>query len=137
MVPGPDADGTPPKPWARTFDLHVEDHRAPLDELARVLQVARAYLVFDEAETAYIHGDTETALAARKRMMSLAPDDDQVVLWGAVNLALAGRTDEARAALARASEVEPRAAEHLRRFAEGGQLHGGDATLRALGIEPG
>jgi uncharacterized Ntn-hydrolase superfamily protein len=136
VVPGPDADGTPPRPWARTFDLHVEDHRAPLDELARVLQVARAYLAFDEAETAYIKGDTETALQARTRMIGLAPDDDQVILWGAVNLALAGRVDEAREALARASAVEPRSAEHLRRFAEAGQLHGGEATLRALGIEP-
>jgi uncharacterized Ntn-hydrolase superfamily protein len=136
VVPGPDADGTPPRPWARTFDLHVEDHRAPLDELARVLQIARAYLAFDEAETAYIKGDTETALQARTRMIGLAPDDDQVILWGAVNLALAGRVDEAREALARASAVEPRSAEHLRRFAEAGQLHGGEATLRALGIEP-
>jgi uncharacterized Ntn-hydrolase superfamily protein len=136
VVPGPDADGTPPRPWARTFDLHVEDHRAPLEELARVLQVARAYLAFDEAETAYIKGDTETALKARTRMIGLAPDDDQVILWGAVNLALAGRVDDAREALARASAVEPRSAEHLRRFAEAGQLHGGEATLRALGIEP-
>jgi len=136
VVPGPDADGTPPRPWARTFDLHVEDHRTPLDELARVLEVARAYLAIDEAETAFLNGDEETALEARKRSVALAPDDDQVILWSAVNLALAGRIDEARDALARATAVEPRAAEHLRRFAEGGQLPGGEATLRALGIDP-
>jgi uncharacterized Ntn-hydrolase superfamily protein len=136
VVPGPDADGNPPKPWARTFDLHIEDHRAPLQELSRVLQLARAYLAFDEAETAYINGDNEAALKARRRTVELAPDDDQVVLWGAVTLAVAGHVDEAREALARASAVEPRAAEHLRRFAEAGQLHGGDETLRALGIEP-
>jgi uncharacterized Ntn-hydrolase superfamily protein len=135
VVPGPGVDGTPPRPWARTFDLHIEDHRAPLDELARVLRVARAYLAFDEAETAFINGNTEAALEARERSVALAPDDDQVMLWGAVNLALAGRIDEAREALAKATAVEPRSGEHLRRFAEGGQLHGGAATLRALGLD--
>jgi uncharacterized Ntn-hydrolase superfamily protein len=136
LVPGPDADGTPPKPWARTFDLHVEDHPAPLEELGRVLRIARAYLAFDEAETAYLKGDLDAALEARKRTLAFAPDDDQVVLWSAVTLAATGHPEEAREALARASAVEPRSAEHLRRFAEGGQLHGGEATLRVLGIEP-
>ena len=30
-------------PWARRFDLRVEDHRDPVGELARVLTLARAY----------------------------------------------------------------------------------------------
>jgi hypothetical protein len=30
--------------------------------------------------------------------------------------------------------VEPRSAEHLRRFAEAGHLPGGEAVLRTLGI---
>src|SRR4029079_3670044 len=32
--------------WATRYDLHVEDDRSPLDELARVLRVARAYEAF-------------------------------------------------------------------------------------------
>jgi hypothetical protein len=54
--------------------------------------------------------------------------------YSIVARALAGRTDEGRAALAAASAVEPRSGEHLRRFAEQGHLPGGEATLRALGI---
>jgi hypothetical protein len=49
---------------------------------------------------------------------------------------MAGRTDDARSALAAALAAEPRSAEHLRRFAEAGHLPGGDQTLRSLGIEP-
>jgi uncharacterized Ntn-hydrolase superfamily protein len=132
VAPGPDAAGTPPSPWATRFDLRVEDHRAPLDELARLLRVARAYEAMDEAEQAFARGDEAGAMAAGERSVELAPDDDQVVLWHAVGLAQAGRLEEARAAFARASAVEPRAGEHLRRFAEAGHLPGGDAVLRAL-----
>ena len=38
--------------WATRYDLRVEDHRAPLDELARLLRVARAYEAFDRSRGA-------------------------------------------------------------------------------------
>jgi len=136
VAPGPDADGTVAAPWTRAFDLHVEDHRAPLDELTRLVALARSYNAMDEAERAFLARDRAAADAARERSVALAPDDDQVVLWSAVGLANAGRIDEARGALARATAAEPRSGEHLRRFLEAGQLPGGVATLRALGLEP-
>ena len=36
--------------WATTYDLRVEDDRAPLDELDRLLRLARAYEAFDRSE---------------------------------------------------------------------------------------
>ncbi len=44
------------------------------------------------------------------------------------------RDAEARDAFARATSVESRSGEHLRRFAEAGHLPGGDDTLRRLGL---
>ena len=102
----------------------MEDHRSPVDELARVLAVARAYDAMDEAELAGGRGDLEAAAAAIERSRAFAPDDDQLLLWHGVGLALAGRVDDARADLACATEVDPRAGEHLRRFAEPGHLPG-------------
>jgi uncharacterized Ntn-hydrolase superfamily protein len=135
LVVAPGAgDGATPQPWARRFDLRVEDHGSPVDELARVLSVARAYEAMDEAEAAGGRGDVAAARAASERARAWAPDDDQILLWHAVGLALGGRVDEARAGLARATEVEPRAGEHLRRFAEQGHLPGGEAVLRALRV---
>jgi uncharacterized Ntn-hydrolase superfamily protein len=134
VVPGPGADGVPAPPWAKRFDVRVEDHRAPLEELDRLVTLARAYDALDEAETAFSEGSPDHG-AARARSVDLAPDDDQIVLWSAVGLVAAGRIDEARRAFARAVAIEPRAGEHLRRFAEGRQLPGGDATLRALGVD--
>ena len=133
VASGP-GSGSTPQPWARRFDVRVEDHRSPVDELARVLSVARAYEAMDEAEAAGGRGDLAAAAAASERSRALAPDDDQILLWHAVGLALAGRVDQARAELARATEAEPRAGEHLRRFAEQGHLPGGDAVLQAMGL---
>jgi uncharacterized Ntn-hydrolase superfamily protein len=132
LVVAPGGDDA--RPWSRRFDVRVEDDRDPLGQLARVLRVARAYEAFDLAEQATAAGDTVGAGEAQRRSLALVPDDDQLVLWSAVGLAVAGRLEEARAALAEAVAVEPRAAEHLRRFAEVGQLPGGEETLRALGI---
>jgi uncharacterized Ntn-hydrolase superfamily protein len=128
---GPDGR---PVPWARRVDLRVEDSRDPLAELARLLALGKAYDVMDGAEDAALRGDLDRAVTAYRAAVELAPRDDQVVLWAAVGLALAGRTDEARAALAAATAVEPRSGEHLRRFAEAGHLPGGETTLRALGL---
>jgi len=124
---GPDA-----RPWARRFDLRVDDHRAPLEELGRLLRLARGYEAMDAAEKAATGGDPRTAETAGAASVALAPDDDQVVLWQAVWLALAGRPAEARAAFADAVGVEPRSGEHLRRFAEAGHLPGGEAVLSTL-----
>ena len=138
VAPGAPAGGQPDAsapPWARRHDLRVEDSRAPLDELARLLDLARAYDAMGEAEQAGLRGDTAGVAAAATRSLDLAPDDDMVVLWSAVGLAMAGRTVEARAALASATAVESRSAEHLRRFAEAGHLPGGAEVLRVLGID--
>ncbi len=130
LVVAPGGHGSPP--WARLFDLRVEDHRVPLEELSRLLSVARAYGAMDDAEEAAARGDGAAAAAAGERSIELAPEDDQVILWHAVWLAAAGRVAEARVEFTRAAAIEPRAGEHLRRFAEAGHLPGGEVALRIL-----
>jgi uncharacterized Ntn-hydrolase superfamily protein len=132
VVVGKGEAGSPP--WARRIDLRVEDHRDPLGELARLVRLARAYDAMDEAEQAFLHGDAETALAARRASAALAPEDDMILLWAAVGLAQDGREAEARALFAEAAAAEPRSGEHLRRFAEAGHLPDAEAVLRVLGL---
>jgi uncharacterized Ntn-hydrolase superfamily protein len=134
VAPAITTDGSPARPWTRRVDLRVDDHPAPLDELERLLRLGQAYDAMEAAERAALAGDATGATRLRARSVELAPDDDQVLLWSAVDLATAGRLDEARAALARAAAAEPRSGEHLRRFAEAGHLPGGEETLRRLGL---
>ena len=108
--------------WATRYDLRVEDHRAPLDELARLLRLARAYEAFDRSEEPARAGDLQAAAAAMEEAHALAPDDDQITLWTSVMLAGSGRVDEARALFREASRAEPRSEEHLRRFLAAGHL---------------
>jgi uncharacterized Ntn-hydrolase superfamily protein len=135
VAPGPNAEGAAAPPWARRFDLRVEDDRDPLGELARLLSIARGYEAMGEAETALLAGELDAANVAGERSVAFAPEDDQIVLWSGVGLVLEGRVEEARAAFSRAAAVEPRSGEHLRRFAEAGHLPGGEAVLRALELD--
>jgi uncharacterized Ntn-hydrolase superfamily protein len=108
--------------WATRYDLRVEDHRAPLDELARLLRLARGYEAFDRAQERGDAGDLARAAAVMEEAHALAPDDDQISLWASLYLAGAGRMDEARALFEQAHAAEARSGEHLRRFAAAGHL---------------
>lgn len=108
--------------WERRYDLRVEDDRAPLRELARLLRVARAYEVFDRTQEPAEAGDLVTAAAIMDEAHALAPDDDQITLWTAMFAGGAGRIEEARQLFAEAVRVEPRSAEHIRRFVAAGHL---------------
>ena len=78
--------------WSRRFDLRVDDHRAPLDELERLARLARAYELFDQTEDPVTRGDLAGAAALMEQAHALAPDDDQVTLWTAMFYGGAGRT---------------------------------------------
>jgi uncharacterized Ntn-hydrolase superfamily protein len=108
--------------WATRYDLRVEDDRAPLDELARLLRLARGYEAFDRAQGRADAGDLAGAAAAMDEAHGLAPDDDQISLWASLFLAGAGRTNDARALFEQARTAEARSGEHLRRFAAAGHL---------------
>ena len=108
--------------WGTRYDLRVEDSRAPLDELTRLLRLARGYEAFDRAQQAAEAGDRVAAAAAMDEARELAPDDDQITLWAALFMAQADRMDDARRLFGEASRVEARSGEHLRRFAAAGHL---------------
>lgn len=115
--------------WATRYDLRVEDDRAPLDELARLLRLARAYEAFDRAEQQATAGDLEAASLAMDVACELAPDDDMLALWAALFAARAGRMGDARRWFSEAQQAEGRSAEHLRRFAAAGHLPPETITL--------
>jgi uncharacterized Ntn-hydrolase superfamily protein len=108
--------------WATRYDIRVEDHRAPLDELARLLRLARAYEAFDRGDTAAAAGDLAAFATELRLARELAPEDDQIALWAAVSAAGAGDLVEAHRLYAEARRAESRSGLHLRRFLAAGQL---------------
>jgi uncharacterized Ntn-hydrolase superfamily protein len=101
--------GTPSgRPWAdRIFDLRVEDHPRPLEELRRLLHVARAYRHMNAGDLAIEKKDVAGAEREYGAAMKLLPDSAEVVFWYAAALAMAGEVDRSLPLFARAYALDP------------------------------
>ena len=96
------------RPWEdRVFDLRVEDHERPLEELRRLLRVARAYRHMNAGDEAVTAGDVERAAAEYEAAERLLPDRAEPYFWHAVNLVNAGRVEEALPLFAEAYRRHP------------------------------
>lgn len=107
-------------PWRRELDIRVDDHPAPLDELARLVGLQRGFNALDRVEERAAAGDRAGVVAAGAESTALAPGDAQVLVWRAVALARVGLIEEARGLLATAEAANARWPEFLRRFAASG-----------------
>jgi uncharacterized Ntn-hydrolase superfamily protein len=104
VVPGT-ASG---RPWAdRIFDLRVEDHPRPLEELRRLLRVARAYRHMNAGDLAVEKNDVPAAEREYGAAMEILPDSAEVVFWYAAALAMAGEVDRSLPLFARAYLLDP------------------------------
>ena len=110
----------PARPWEQRLDLRVDDHRAPLDELARLLGVADAYAAMDRGLTLAMEGDPMAGVPHVESAAQQLPTDGQILANLALVRAMAGLAGPAREALAAASALEPRWPEYLRRFSAAG-----------------
>jgi uncharacterized Ntn-hydrolase superfamily protein len=100
LVVAPDR---PANHWeGRRFDLHVEDHPRPLEELRRLLLLRRAYALFAEARRSFAAGELDGALEQVAQARKLQPGDLQFAFWTGVALANSGRPEQAREWLAEA-----------------------------------
>jgi len=128
VAPGrPDAH-----PWDARFDLRVDDARAPLDELERLLALNRGYEALDAAIEAVAVGESSAALAFFEHAAVLAPEDDQIRLWQSLAVFDSGDEERGRRLYRSALAAEPRAGEHLRRFLAAGQLPGAERLVARL-----
>lgn len=111
------------RPWAdRLFDLRVEDHPAPLEELRRLLGVARAYRHMNEGDERVTEGDIDGAVEEYRKAEQLLPGESEPVFWHAVTLASAGRVEESLPLFARAYEMRAEWRELVPRLDEAGLL---------------
>jgi len=110
------------RPWEQRLDLRVDDHPAPLDELARLLEVATAYAAMDRGLTLATNGDPAAGLSHVEDAARRLSSDPQILVNLALVREMAGLTGPAREALTAAAAIEPRWPEGLRRFAAAGHV---------------
>ena len=105
------------EPWQdRTFDLRVEDHPKPLEELRRLVRIQRAYNLMNQGDEHLANGDTPVALAAYSSAAELAPEMIEIPFWHAVTLADTGRKEEALPIFRRVFHENPNWAILLKRL---------------------
>lgn len=91
----------------RVFDLRVEDAPRPLEELRRLLGVARAYRHMNAGDLAVERGDMPAAEREYGAAEKLLPASAEVVYWHAVALAAAGQVERSLPLFARAFALDP------------------------------
>jgi uncharacterized Ntn-hydrolase superfamily protein len=107
------------RPWVgadRVFDLRVEDHPQPLQELRRLVRLQRAYGYANQGDELMAAGRVEDALQEYVRAGQLAPEIAELPFWQAVTLASIGREAEALPIFAEVFAREPQWIELLPRL---------------------
>lgn len=107
----------------RVLDIRVDDHRTPLVELRRLLNLWRSGQVLSEANQQLQAGNVQGALATAGRAVEMAPESDNAWIALAHMRLRAGQTPAVYEALARAIAINPRARQTLRRNQNFQALH--------------
>jgi uncharacterized Ntn-hydrolase superfamily protein len=91
----------------RVVDIRVDDHRAPIAELRRLLNMLRSGQLATEAITKLRAGDLTAAMEAAQAATEKAPENDTAWVALAAAHAKAGRNAPALDAVRRAIEANP------------------------------
>lgn len=75
------------RPWETMYDLRVDEHDNPVEELARLVRLRHAQHVDNEGHKAFEHDNLKDALARWQEARSLAPELEELAFWQAVTLA--------------------------------------------------
>jgi uncharacterized Ntn-hydrolase superfamily protein len=118
--------------WRARIDLRVEDHADPLEEMARLLGLWRAYELAGAADELMAAERAEEAGALYRRAAELAPGSDELLFWAGLALAHAGDVEEGVATVRRAAEAKPNWLVLLDRLSPD-FAPAGEAVRRALG----
>ncbi len=124
------------RPWAdKQFDLRVEDHPEPVQELRRLVHLARAYAHMNAGDEALTKNDVEGALreySAAQKMVTDKQTNGEMAFWHAVTLVGVNRFDEAVPLFRRAFTQDPLWRELIPRLPKAGALPDDAALIKRI-----
>ena len=124
------------RPWQdRLFDLRVEDHPEPVQELRRLVTMQRAYARLNEGDGWMTRGDFEKAVASYTEAMEILPDqatNGESPFWVGITLMDAGDQEAALPYLKRAYQQDPRWVQLIPRLPDAGLLNASKEDIQLL-----
>jgi uncharacterized Ntn-hydrolase superfamily protein len=126
----------------RLFDLRIEDHETPVQELKRLVRLQRAYRKLSEGDAHVTQDDVQAAMQSYRQAMDMVPDEateGEAPFWVGITLASEGRVDDAIPYLRRAYAQNEQWATLVERLPEAGLLPSMDLATRlaeAMTAEP-
>jgi uncharacterized Ntn-hydrolase superfamily protein len=79
----------------KLFDLRIEDHPDPVNEMKRLVRVARAYQHANQGDLYLEEGKVDSALIEYDLATEYYPENPELPFWTAVSLASVDRPEEA------------------------------------------
>lgn len=121
------------KSWEdKKIDLRVDDHENPIQELSRLLKVARAYEHMNKGDLAVEAGEMEKALKEYGTAEKMFPKNLEMKFWKAVALANSGRIEEAKPIFKMVFEADKNWKEMITRLPASGILTISEAELKEI-----
>ena len=121
------------KSWEdKKIDLRVDDHKNPLQELSRLLKVARAYEHMNKGDLAVEEGNMEKALLEYGTAEKMFPENMEMKFWKAVALANSGSLEEAKTIFKKVFEEDKNWKEMITRLPASGILTISEKELQEI-----
>jgi len=108
--------------YDRVFDLRVDDHPQPLDELRRLINVGRAYQHMNRGDDVFTQGKFSEAVLEYKRSANMLPGLIEAKFWQAVALTAGDRLENARPIFSEVFSQEPKWRKMVTRLPKAGIL---------------
>jgi len=106
----------------RLFDLRIEDHATPLQELKRLLRLNKAYNHMNLGDEYLTENKIEDAMKAYTRAMEMYPNNAEMIFWPAVTLAASGNVEKSLSLFKKVFSMDENWAILLPRLPKVGQL---------------
>lgn len=95
------------EPWHTTVDLRIDDHREPLHELDRLMDLADAYDLATQGDDLTGEGRHDEAADRYERASALAPENHELLFWAGLAAAQAGDLPTALDRVRKAIDLQP------------------------------
>lgn len=122
------------EPWNDDYvvDLRVDDHPEPIAEIARLLNVQRAYEYMNAGDLFVETGEMGKAMTAYNAAMQMFPKNLEMKYWTAITLANNGEIDKATTMLSSVYQQDENWRKLTRRLPKVGLLTVSEEALKEL-----